>query len=360
MKRVLLLGGGPAHLQVLRELAAQPLAGAQVQLVSPHPRLIHPGMVPGLVAGHYAAADCSVALAPLAQAAGVRLVESSIARLDAAARQLHLAGGEPLAYDVLSIDADPVLDRDAIPGAREHGLFVRPLEHFSQLLAPLLALSERQVLDVVVIGGGAGGVELAMALQYRLAGRGEERARVALVTGGAPALFGQPQRLVERAAAALRRRRITVFRERCSAIEAGAVRLASGARLACDAPVIATTALAPPWLRESGLPLDGQGFVLTGPTLQSGAYPEVLAAGTHGSLAHAQAGAALALNLRRLAAGGELQPLRPPPARALRLVSCGERRAILSYGNWSAAGPWAWWWKDRRDRRFVASLVART
>jgi len=36
------------------------------------------------------------------------------------------------------------------------------------------------------------------------------------------------------------------------------------------------------------------------------------------------------------------------------LLSCGARRAIASWGNWSAQGRWVWAWKDWSDRRFVA------
>ena len=49
------------------------------------------------------------------------------------------------------------IDRQRLPGAREHGLFVRPIEHFVRLLDPLVALSRERVLDVVVVGGGAAG-----------------------------------------------------------------------------------------------------------------------------------------------------------------------------------------------------------
>ena len=110
-----------------------------------------------------------------------------------------------------------------------------------------------RVLDVVLIGGGAAGMELAMALQFRLAGQGDERARVALVTGGPPPLFGYPQTVIERGLKALAQRRITVFHDSCASIEPGALHLGSGARLACDAPVIATGGDAPPYLAGSGL-----------------------------------------------------------------------------------------------------------
>ena len=363
MKRVVLLGGGHAHVHVLQALAREPLAAAGVVLVTPFLRQMYSGMVPGLVAGHYTAEQCAIPLPGLAQAARVRLLEGLVVQLDAGARQVRLASGECLDYELLSLDTGSVMDRDRIPGAREHGLFVRPIEHFVLLLDPLFALARERVLDVVVVGGGAAGVELALALQHRLAGQGDERARVALVTGGPPPLFGYAQTVIERGLRVLARRRITVLHDACERIEAGVMHLAGGARLACDAPILATGADGPAYLRGSGLQLDERGFVLTGATLQSLSHPEVLAVGdvaTRSDCPHprsgvhaVRAGPPLAANLRRLVAGAALLT-HQPPQRTLNLLSCGDRRAIVSWGKLSSQGRWAWWWKDRIDRAFIA------
>ena len=362
-KKLLLLGGGHAHVHVLQALAQETLAGAQVTLVTPYGRQMYSGMVPGLVAGHYKAEACAIALQPLAAAAHVRFVEGAAQSLDAGARRVTLLDGQVLDYDVLSLDTGAVMDRDRLPGAREHGLFVRPIEHFVHLLDGLWDLAARRVLDVVVVGGGAAGVELALALQHRLSGGGEERARVVLVTGGAEPLAGYPASVVARAARVLAQHRIAVFRDSCAALLPGALVLGSGARLACDAPVLATGAEAPHWLAGCGLQLDERGFIQTGPTLQSAMHPEVFAAGDVASRLDAphaksgvyavRAGPALALNLRRFVGGGALAP-HTPQARTLNLISCGERKAIVAWGGWSAQGRWAWWWKDRIDRSFVA------
>ena len=361
-RRLLLLGGGHAHVHVLHDLARQPLVGAEVTLITPFGRQMYSGMVPGLVAGHYCAEQCAIALQPLAAAAGVHFIEGCAVSLDAAARRVTLADGRVAEYDVLSLDTGAVMDRSRVSGAREHGLFVRPIEHFVKQLEGLWELAARRVLDVVVIGGGAAGVELALALQYRLAGRGEQRARVALVTGGGEPLQGYAPGVMRRAAQALARRRVTVFRDNCAALEAGAVLLTRGARLACDAPLLATGAEAPAWLAGSGLTLDERGFVSTIATLQSASHPAVFAVGdvatrSDRTLAKSgvyavRAGPALALNLRRHIGGGVLQA-HQPPQRTLNLVSCGEKHAIVSWGNLAAQGRWAWWWKDRIDRRFV-------
>jgi len=167
---------------------------------------------------------------------------------------------------------------------------------------------------------------------------------VSLVTGGMP-LSVHPATVQRRLLCALKRRRITLFVDRCVEIAASHVVLGSGARLACDAPIVATALQAPAWLHASGLALDEHGAVAVGPTLQSLSHPQVFAAG--------DAARVLALNLRRFTGGGELQHDRPP-TRALKLMSCGEREAIAAWGEWSVKGCWVRWWKDRNDRGFVA------
>jgi len=363
LKQLVLLGGGHAHLQVLREFAARPLASAALTLVSPHPQFVYSGMVPGLVAGHYRSDELMVDLQPLAAAARAGFVQSAATAIDASSRSVTLANGERLHYDVLSVDIGGVMDRDTIPGAREHALFMRPMEQFASLWGGLLELAQQRSLSVVVIGGGAGGVELAMALQHRLEGR----ARVSLVTGGPAPMPSHPPAVQERARRALRRCGVTLFEDSCERIATDHVLLAGhGGRLACDAPVMAIGSSAPPCLRSSGLMLDEQGWIATGPTLQSTSHPEVFAAGDVATRTDAprpksgvyavRAGMPLALNLRRFIGGGPLQSHASSP-RSLNLMSCGRRYAIASWGGWSAEGRWVWWWKDRIDRGFVAGLT---
>lgn len=362
MKQLVLLGAGHAHVQVLKDLARAPLPAVRVTLVSPFAQLVYSGMVPGVVAGHYTPAEGVIAIAPLAARAAAAFVQQAAVQIDAAARSVTLADASVLGFDALSIDTGAVMERDSIPGAREHALFVRPIEGFMQLLQPLLALAERRTLSLVLVGAGAGGVELALALQHRLGAR----ARVSLVTGGTPPLPNHPAPVRARALRALKRLGVTVFEDTCTAVEAGHVRLGSGARLACDAPLLALGASPPKWLAGSGLALDEQGFVATGATLQSLSHPQVFAAGDVASRNDAprprsgvyalRAGPPLALNLRRFVAGGELVKYEPQ-RHALNLLSCGERRAIASWGHWSAEGRWVWWWKDRIDRGFVGQFA---
>jgi pyridine nucleotide-disulfide oxidoreductase family protein len=361
-RRLLLLGGGHAHVHVLDALARAPVAGLQATLVTPYARQMYSGMVPGLLAGHYTAADCAIPLQPLAAAAGVRWCEGRVVALDADAGRATLADGQVLQAELVSIDTGPEMPRDAIPGAAEHGLFVRPIEVFVQQIDAVFARAATRAVRVAVIGGGAAGFELALALAHRLRSLGSGAGSVALISGGMP-LAGSPARVVRLARQALAAQGVGLHEAACQAIAADHLRLDDGQRLQCDVPLLAIGAAAPGWLAGSGLALDQRGFIATGATLQSVSHAGIFAAGDVASRSDAphpksgvyavRAGPPLAANLRAACFGRPLASYLPQK-RTLYLLSCGERRAIASWGGWSAQGRWVWRWKDRIDRAFVA------
>ena len=363
----MLLGGGHAHLHVLRALAAAPVPHARVTLVSPLPGLVYTGMVPGLIGGHYRSDDCTIALAPLADRAGAEFIEAAATAIDADARSVTIARSDgsiaALDYDILSIDVGGMTAAASIPGAGRHALLVRPLDRFVETLEQRLATPGRAPSDVVVVGGGAGGFELALALRFRLSGA----ARIHLIAGDSALLAAHPAGVRRRARRALRRREVVVHEDRCIEIGACDIALASGSRVACDLAIVATGSAAPQWLRGSGLALDPDGCIATGATLQSLSHETVFAAGDVATRVDAprprsgvhavRAGPPLAHNLRCALEQRPLAAYRPQQ-RSLSLLACGDRYAIASWGSWSCEGRAVWWLKDRIDRRFVAGYRA--
>ena len=357
MKRLLLLGAGHAQLVVLAALAKRRMADSEVLLVSAGEHPVYSGMVPGLVAGRYSHADCSVAVEPLAAAAGARFVRGRAVALDAAEHIVTLSDGQRIDYDLLSLNSGAEQDRARIPGAHTHALFLRPLEAFLQLWPRARALADAEPIDVVVIGNGAAGVEIALAVRASL-GSG---CTLSLVADG-PVLPGYGPGVQGRARAALERRGVVVLPGRCTAIEAGHVALGA-MQVACDVPIVATGADAPGWLAGSGLALDAAGFVRVGPTLQSASHPNVFAVGDlsvrddaphpRSGVYAVRAGPVLAENLRRFEAGVKLRS-HTPQRRSLNLLALGDGRAIASWGSWSLQGRLTGWCKDRIDRAHIA------
>jgi pyridine nucleotide-disulfide oxidoreductase family protein len=361
MKHLVMLGAGHAHVHLLSTLAAQPPAGVKITLVAPYPRQLYSGMMPGFVAGHYTLEDCVIPLAPLLANSGVTWLQRSVTGLNAATRLLTLDDGSTLDFDLLSINSGPVQDRQRVeqmmPGAREHALFVRPIEGFAALWPQVLTLARDRALRVAVIGAGAAGIELAMSVAYQLNG-----SAVTLLTGDTAVGANYPDAVQSRLVRALKERHITLLRERAVGVAAGAVALASGASLACDVPIVATGAQAPAWLQDSSLALDEQGFVAVDAFQRSTSHPQVFAAGdvatrvdlplARSGVYAVRAGPPLARNLRAVLAGVAPSPY-IPQEKTLNLLACGEKYAIASWGNWSAQGRWVWWLKDRIDRSFI-------
>ena len=360
-RQLVLLGAGHAHVHVLSHMAQSPWAGAQVTLIAPYDRQLYSGMVPGFVAGHYTLEDCVIPLEPLVRRSGIRWLQRSVRGLDAVAQTVTLDDGSVLRYDWLSINTGPVQDRAQIeqrmPGAREHGLFIRPIEAFGALWPQVVEWAQTKPLRIAVVGAGAAGIELAMAVRHRL-----PNTSITLLCGDTPLGAGYVDRVQARLRVALLKRKITLLQDSASGVRAGEVMLASGATLACDVPLIATGAQAPAWLLASGLVLDLQGFVAVDACQRSTSHPQVFAAGdvstrmdramARSGVYAVRAGPALAMNLAATLAGQALTE-HQPPEKTLNLISCGDRFAIASWGTHSAQGRWVWWLKDWIDRRFL-------
>jgi pyridine nucleotide-disulfide oxidoreductase family protein len=365
VKRLVLAGGGHAHLHVLKTLAAGAWPGVEVVLVSPYARQIYSGMLPGWIAGHYRLDQCAALLAPLAKAASVRFIEDSVTGIDAARNLIHCATAGDVDYDALSLDTGARVDVSGLAATGTDLLAIRPLEDF-------IAAWVRQVdtftaagkARVAVVGGGAAGIELALAMRYRLvAVLGQEQAKVFLVTG--PLLEGHGRGVAARVARVLERSGVKRLQGHASGSATG-LHLADGRELAVDLLVAATGVAPPAWLAGSGLALAGDGFVAVGEGQQSRSHANVFAGGdiaTRIDAPHAKsgvyavrAGPVLSLNLRRFLAGQPIAPHRPQ-RRTLYLLATGPKQAVVSWAGWSAEGAWAWRWKDWIDRRFMRQYV---
>ncbi|WP_332669871.1 FAD-dependent oxidoreductase [Aromatoleum sp.] len=368
MKRLVLLGGGHAHLFVLERFARQRLAAVEVILVSPSDAQVYSGMLPGWIAGAYRLEACSIPLAGLAGRAGARLVRQACVRLDAAARTVETADGRRIEYDRLSIDAGAATAIHAIPGAATFATPVRPLDGFIGAIERVFAdAAAGRECDALVVGGGAAGVEIAFALQARLAVIGRRDARVAVVGTAARPLDGLPRIVQWRARRLMRDRGIEWHGgRRVCAITADGALLDDGSGLGARHVFLATGAAAHPWIAASGLATDREGYARVDATLRSVSHPQVFAAGDCAAYATprpksgvfaVRAGPPLAENLLRSLAGEPLRAWRPQ-RRALYLVSTGTGAALGARGVVGWWGAWVWRWKDRIDRRFVERFRA--
>lgn len=349
-RQLVLLGGGMANLQVLANLAAHPLAEMRIILVAPHPRSIYPGMLPGFVAGRYTLDECAIPLEPLVRRAGIRWLQRSVRALNAQTQTLQLDDGSTQHYDWLSVNTGPVQNREQIeadmPGAREHGLFVHPLETFAALWPRVCELGTSRALRVAIVGTGTAAMELALAVRQRL-----PQSAVTLVAGPLADGAATPSPLQQRLITTMKAQRITVLYDHAVGLKADEVQLGCGARLACDVPLLAIEGQVPAWQAKSTLALTPEGQIATDHYQRSTSHPQVFAV-TDNSMA-------LARNLPAATTGGHLHASRNE-ANALHLLFGGAQQALAGWGTYSAQGRPITWLKEWADRRFVARYLQST
>lgn len=365
-RRVILAGGGHAHLAVLADWAQNPLPDTECWLVTSARHTAYSGMLPGWMAGHYRAPDLLIDLKPLAEKAGAKLVLADVIGLNADTRALTLSTGEQVQFDMLSLATGGETDISSLAALGDKLLAVRPVDAFMEHWSALLdRASLRTSIHVAIVGGGAAGVELALGTSAALR-RLSSHARVSLVT--------PEERFLEGHAAGVRRRVLAEFGSRGIALhfaqaagEENGLLLSNGNFLPCDSVIAATGSRAPKWLAKSGLACSSDGFVAVGPDLQSASHPAIFAAGdiivrldqpVARSGVHAvKAGPVLAANLRAVITSGSLEQYLPRE-RTLYLLATGDKRAILSWGRFVTSGKLAWRLKDWIDRYFVSRYTA--
>lgn len=365
MKRLVLVGGGHAHVEVLRRFAERPEPEVELVLVSPADDTPYSGMLPGLVAGHYTYRDCHIDLRVSCVAAHARFVRTCVTGIDPRRRVLALATGEAMSYDVVSLDVGSTPPLSAIPGATTTGTPVKPVDAFLAMWAGLIERPATRPARIAVVGAGAGGVEIALAMEHRLRqAAGTSPCRMCLVGENPVLLPGHPSGVRERLAAILEARGIEARHGvRVSAASAAGLEIDAGSPIPADWIVWATGAAAPAWLAGSGLDLDARGFMQVDDCLRSPSHPEVFAAGDVATMRGVprpksgvfavRQGPPLARNLRLALQGRAPQPF-VPQSRALALISTGGRHAVASWGGIAFAGNWVWRWKDLIDRRFMS------
>ena len=365
LRDLLLIGGGHAHVQVIRRFGMKPEAGVRLTLVSRESVTPYTGMLPGFIAGDYQQSEIVIDLLKLSRFAECRFIEANVNRVDVFEQRAFLGNGRsPIRYDALSINTggDCTLD---IPG----GEYVQPVKPIGRFLKnwskTYASLSSHPQRRIAIIGGGPGSVELALALRELL---GDE-CDISLISRAIQLLPDHGRIARRHVEADLQNHRIDVV---CDFNVVAVERKIDDAELvlrnedrvgiSCYHAFSATGVGAPAWLRRSGFDVDEQGFLQVNRYLQSDTVPNVFAAGDVASLNQqprpksgvysVREGPYLAENLRRYLTGRRLRKFKAQ-RRALALIRTAAGRATASRGLLQTSGGWLWRYKDWIDRRFM-------
>ncbi|WP_029528247.1 selenide, water dikinase SelD [Polaromonas glacialis] len=371
LRDIVLVGGGHSHVGVLKSFGMRPIAGVRLTLICTDMHTPYSGMLPGYVAGHYDYDAVHIDLSRLAVFAGARLYRDEVIGLDRVNRKVLCRNRPPVPFDVLSINIGSTPRLQDVPGAVEHAVAVKPITRFNDRWLALLERVQRHPgkTTVAVVGAGAGGVELLLAMQFRLRnvlaalGRNPDELVFHLFTNSACILPTHNPGVRRRFDAVLAERHVRVHRNAAvTQVMPGRLQTASGEVVEADEIVWVTRAGGAAWLRDTGLALEPDGFIQVADTLQTLTDPAIFAAGDIASMVNhplekagvfaVRQGPPLTENLRRSVQGLRLKPYHPQRSW-LALISTGDQNAVASRGWLGFGGPWVWRWKDWIDQRFM-------
>ena len=357
---LVLVGGGHTHALVLHAWAKAPLAGVRLTLINPEPSAPYTGMLPGFIAGHYPREALDIDLVRLARRAGAAWVLGRAAHLDRANRLIEVPGRPPIPYDIAAIDIGITSDLPMIPGYAEHAVSAKPLGAYAAAWEAWCSGLEAHTHAprIAVIGGGVAGVELALAMAYRLRAHAPE---IHVIEAGR-LLPHIGARARQRLQAHLDRAGVRVLQEaRVAEVRMDGVTLADGRSVAASLVLGAAGARPQPWLAQSGLELH-DGFITVDPYLRAITDSAIFAVGDCAHMAHAPRAKAgvyavrqapyLLANLRAALGAGRMRKYYPQ-RDYLKLVSLGGRSALADKWSLPLEGRWLWRLKDRIDEKFM-------
>lgn len=371
LRDIVLVGGGHSHVVLLKSFGMRPIPGVRLTLICTDMHTPYSGMLPGYIAGHYDYDAVHIDLSRLAVFAGARLYRDEVIGLDRVNRKVLCRNRPPVPYDVLSINIGSTPQLHGVPGATEHAIAVKPITRFNDRWLALLKRVQQHPgkTTVAVVGAGAGGVELLLAMQFRLRnelraiGRNPDELVFHLFTGTVDILPTHNAGVRRRFDAVLEQRQVQVHRNAAvTEVTPGRLQTETGDLIDADEIVWVTAAGGAAWLRETGLALDKNGFIQVTDNLQTVSDPNIFAAGDIAGMINyplekagvfaVRQGPPLTENLRRSVLGLSLKPYHPQ-SRWLALISTGDKYAVASRGWLGFAGAWVWRWKDSIDRRFM-------
>jgi len=364
-------------------LRAQSWTEVEVTLVDPQRWLYYSGMVPEYLGGVYAEEEICIDLARLSRQAGVNFVQEPATNLDPENRVVTTESGVEHPFDVLAVDVGGV--NPAVP---DGAVATKPIYRIRNLVPQVerVLANAAASLRLVIVGGGAAGVEVALNLTGRFRGAGRLGDLDLTIVEQDPQLLpGFPEGMRAYATEHLRRRGVsirsgTTVQSVTDSEGPTEVRMETQrgdpAAFRAEAVLWATGTVGPSFLRDSSLPTDDRGFLHVTPELRTPTHPRIFAAGDCATLLDAdldnvgvhavKQGSDLRDNLdrtlRRLEAGGSVPPpddltaFRPYPLAPL-ILSTGERRGLWTAGPLWAAHPWLLRLKHWIDRRWIRTYA---
>jgi NADH dehydrogenase FAD-containing subunit len=364
-RRLVLVGGGHVHLLSLKNADRFVNEGVEVILIGPDRFHYYSGMGPGMVSRIYRPEQVRFDVQRMVESRGGVFVKDKVVSIDARKKTLALQAGETISYDLVSFNIGSYVPMDRIPGAAGAAIPVKPIENLEMAREAIRRRFQNGVPQILIIGAGPAGVELAGNI-WRFVRDEGGHAEIVLANSRDRVLVGFPSKVSVLVQQSFSQRGIRVLSNfRVASIEPGLARSESGDLVSFDEAILTTGIMPQKTFVDSGLETAEDGALLVNDSLQSVSSPDIFGGGDCiaikgnrldrvGVYAVREAPILFHNLLARLR--GEPLKAFKPQKRYLLIFNLGDGSGLLVRGTWVWKGRWAFALKNHLDMSFVSKF----
>jgi NADH dehydrogenase FAD-containing subunit len=339
--------------------------GAEVILIGPDRFHYYSGMGPGMVSRIYRPEQVRFDVQRMVESRGGVFVKDKVVSIDARKKTLALQAGETISYDLVSFNIGSYVPMDRIPGAAGAAIPVKPIENLEMAREAIRRRFQNGVPQILIIGAGPAGVELAGNI-WRFVRDEGGHAEIVLANSRDRVLVGFPSKVSVLVQKSFSQRRIRVLSNfRVASIEPGLARSESGEVVSFDEAILTTGIMPQKTFVDSGLETAEDGALLVNDALQSVSSADIFGGGDCiaikgnrldrvGVYAVREAPILFHNLLARLK--GEPLKAFKPQKRYLLIFNLGDGSGLLVRGTWVWKGRWAFALKNHLDMSFVSKF----
>ena len=278
-KRLVLAGGGHAHMMAMVHLGGFVEKGHDVTVIGPSEHHYYSGMGPGMLGGTYHPEDIRFAIRHLVEKNGGSFRIGNVVRIDADARIVHLDNGESIHYDILSCNLGSHVNLDIVKGDPSGIYTVKPIERLMAAREEILSRGTLFPISIGIVGGGPSAVEIAGNVHRLAQSPGMKTTSIKILTRGG-IMPHHPKGIRNRALASLKNRGIDIL-ENCTVqeVSTGIVAESSGTHHEFDIIFLASGVQPNRVFRDSGIETGPDGGLLVNQHLQHKRHPEIFGGG---------------------------------------------------------------------------------
>ena len=354
---LVLIGGGHSHLSVLMKLSKKPLNGNRITLITNEIDTPYSGMIPGYIEGIYSWRDSHIDLYRLCLKLNVRFIHAEVERVSAHEKEIYFKDRPKIKFDVLSINTGIQSNNREIKGAAKYCLPVKPISKLANNFLNKIT----NFKSIAFIGGGAGSVELALAIKKRFLNINQD-IKITIITGKRGLLSTFPQKTKLTSLKTLEKFKIDIIEyKRVLEVKPKQIILSDKSLLKIDKAILSTNSMTPKWLAKSDILLTKDNYILVNKSFQTN-YKYVFASGdvidfNNQNLKKAgvfavRSGKPLAINIRKFILGKKLVEYKFNK-NYLALIGTSKRSAIATKYNLTFNSRFFFYLKKYIDQNFI-------